>query len=131
MAGGERTGEGEIGGLKVFIAEDESLITMLLEDILDELGCTVAGSALTLKQALEQSETVQADLAILDINLGGDPIFPVATRLAERGVPIVFASGYGVHSLPDAWRDRPTLPKPYSADQVADALAEVARARGR
>ncbi len=130
MAGGG-SGEGDVTGLKVFIVEDESLITMLLEDILEEVGCTVAGSALTLKQALDQADTVAADVAILDINLGGDPIFPVAEKLVARGMPIIFASGYGATTLPDAWRDRPTLPKPFSADQVTAAVAGAVRAPGR
>ncbi len=127
MVDADKTAESDLHGLKVFIVEDESLIAMLLEDILEELGCEIVGSALTLRQAMEQTETVAADVAILDINLGGDPIFPVATRLAARKIPILFASGYGSTALPDGWRDRPTLPKPFSSDQVAAALAEAVR----
>lgn len=112
-------------GLKVFIVEDESLIAMLLEDILDEFGCEIVGSALTFRQAEEQAGTVPADVAILDINLGGDPIFPVAVTLAGRHVPIIFASGYGATTLPDQWRERPTLPKPFTSDQVASVLMKA------
>ncbi len=115
-------GENENKAIRVFIAEDESLIAMLLEDILDELGCEIVGSALTLRQALEQVQSVPAQVAILDINLGGDPIFPVAAQLVQRGIPIIFASGYGATTLPDEWRDRPTLPKPFSTEQVEAAL---------
>lgn len=118
-----------LAGLRVCIVEDESLILMLLEDILSDLGCVVAGSALTLKQGLDLASTVEADLAILDINLGGDPIFPVAERLAARGIPLVFASGYGATTLPEGWRERPTLPKPFSAEQVATALRAAAAPR--
>ena len=131
MNGGEQAGRAGVQGLKVFIVEDESLIAMLLEDILEELGCAVPGSALTLTQALDQADTGAADVAILDINLGGDPIFPVAAKLAERGMPIIFASGYGATTLPDAWRGRPTLPKPFSADQVAAAVAGTGAVRAR
>lgn len=119
-----------IEGLKVFIVEDESLIAMLLEDILEDLGCEVVGSALNIRQALEQSEMVAADVAILDINLGGDPIFPVAAQLVGRRIPIIFASGYGATTLPDEWRDRPTLPKPFSSDQVAEALMNATGRQG-
>jgi CheY-like chemotaxis protein len=122
MVSVDKTADNELRGLRVFVVEDESLITMLLEDILDDLGCELAGSALTLRQALEQAETVQAQVAILDINLGGDPIFPVAARLVARSIPIIFASGYGAATLPEEWRSRPTLPKPFSSDQVAAAL---------
>ncbi len=120
-----------IRGLKVFIVEDESLIAMLLEDILEDLGCEVVGSALNIRQAMEQSATVAAEVAILDINLGGDPIFPVAAQLVGRHIPIIFASGYGATTLPDEWRDRPTLPKPFSSDQVASALINATDRHGR
>ncbi len=121
----ERRGQSGFRDVQVFIVEDESLITMLLEDILDDLGCKVAGSASTLREALEKAETVTAEVAILDINLGGDPIFPVAARLLERGIPIIFASGYGATTLPEEWRGRPTLPKPFTTTQVDQALGEA------
>ena len=121
------TAGNDLHGLRVLIVEDESLIAMLLEDILEDLGCELVGSALTLRQGLEQAETADAEVAILDINLGGDPIFPVAERLAARRIPLVFASGYGATTLPDAWRDSPTLPKPFSAEQVAAALRHARR----
>lgn len=123
------TAGNDLRGLRVLIVEDESLIAMLLEDILEDLGCNLVGSALTLSQGLEQADTVDAEVAILDINLGGDPIFPVAERLAARKIPMVFASGYGAATLPDAWRDSQTLPKPFSAEQVGDALRKARRAR--
>lgn len=113
-------------GLRVFLVEDESLILMLLEDILSDLNCTVAGSALHLRQALDLAETTDAEVAILDINLGGDPVFAVAERLAARNVPIIFASGYGSATLPPEWQGRPTLPKPFSSAQVAEALRAAA-----
>ncbi len=112
----------DLRGIRVFLVEDESLIMMLLEDIMVDLECEVARSALTLKEALEAALTVDAQAAILDINLAGDPIFPVAERLAARGIPLIFASGYGATTLPDAWKDRTTLPKPFSANQVEVAL---------
>ena len=128
MTGGDPSGIGDVAGLKVFIVEDESLIAMLLEDILEEMGCAVVGSALTLKQALDQADAVPADVAILDINLGGDPIFPVAGKLVARGMPRIFARGYGATTAPDDGRARPTLPKPFAADQVATAVANAVRA---
>jgi DNA-binding response OmpR family regulator len=116
-----------IAGANVLVVEDEMLITMLLEDILDELGCKVAGSAVNLRQAQELADGTDADAAILDVNLGGDPVFPIAERLAERNIPIIFASGYGASGLPDKWQSYPTLPKPFTADQVHTALSGVLR----
>ena len=98
---------------------------MLLEDMLVDLGCEIAGSALTMKTALEGAETADAAVAICDINLAGEPSFAVAERLTRRGIPVIFASGYGTAALPPEWRGHPTLPKPFSADQVADALSAV------
>ena len=123
MVNADTGGGSGFSGVHVFIVEDESLITMLLEDILEDLGCTVAGSAATLRDALEKSATVTASVAILDINLGGDPIFPVAAKLVSRDIPIVFASGYGATTLPEEWRGRPTLPKPFTGRQVQEAIA--------
>ena len=103
------------------------LITMLLEDILDELGCRVVGSAVNLRQAEDLVRSAEADAAILDVNLGGDPVFPIAETLVARQIPFVFASGYGSANLPDKWQSFPTLPKPFTADQVADALRGLVR----
>lgn len=117
-------------GKKVFVVEDEALISMLFEDILGELDCEVVGPALNLKQALELARTADMDAAVLDVNLGGDPIFPVAEILASRGVPLVFSSGYGASGLPERWRSEPTLPKPFTTDEVAAVLHALVRADG-
>ena len=121
----DRSATRTLQGVKVFVVEDEALISMLLEDILDEFGCEIVGSALTLRQAMDQAESVPAEIAILDINLAGDPIYPVAEILSGRNIPFIFASGYGATTLPEGWRDRPTLPKPFSADQVATVLRKA------
>jgi DNA-binding response OmpR family regulator len=115
----------ELSGANILVVEDETLITMLLEDILDELGCRVSGSAATLKQALDLAGSADAHAAILDVNLGGDPVFPVAEQLVARNIPIVFASGYGVSGLPDKWQSFPTLPKPFLPDQVETVLRQL------
>ena len=119
-----------LDGARVLVVEDEMLITMLLEDILDELGCRVVGSAVNLRQAEDLVGAAEADAAILDVNLGGDPVFPVAETLVSRKIPIIFASGYGSATLPEKWQGFATLPKPFTADQVADTLRTVLRGRG-
>ena len=112
-------------GKKVLIVEDEALITMLFEDILADLGCEVVGPAMNVRQALDLARAAEVDVAVLDVNLNGEPSFPVASVLQERGVPLVFSSGYGSHGLPPEWQGRPTLPKPFTADEVADTLARL------
>ena len=112
----------------VLVVEDESLVLFNLEDILAELGISVMGPAMRLKQALALAAgEPRPDAAILDVNLGGELVFDVAETLASRGVPIVFATGYGREGLPPEWRSRPVLLKPYTGEHVAAALAEIAR----
>ncbi len=117
-------------GLKVLVVEDETIVAMLLEQMLEELGCIVAGVAGQLSAAAELAMHADIDVAILDMNLGGQRVDPVAEVLAARDVPFVFASGYGEEGLPPAWRGRPVLPKPFRLDQLKDALIGVAAARG-
>lgn len=110
----------------VFIVEDEALVALNLEDMLMELGFEIAGQAMRLEAALKQIEGgVGAGVAILDVNLAGTPVFPVAEKLVERGIPIVFATGYGRSGLPDEWRDRPVLQKPYTLEEVAAVLGSI------
>jgi DNA-binding NtrC family response regulator len=121
--------QNRLAGAQILIVEDEMLITMLLEDILDELGCKVSGSAVNLRQAEDLVASAQADAAILDVNLGGDPVFPVAEKLVQRSIPFMFASGYGSATLPEKWQGHPTLPKPFTSEQVAKALEDLLRHR--
>jgi CheY-like chemotaxis protein len=116
-----------VAGLRVLIVEDEALVSMLLEDMLADHGCEVAGVASRLSQALEMARdpALAFDAAILDVNLSGEPIFPVAEALAARGKPFVFATGYGAGGLPEGWRNRPTLQKPFNHADVGKALAEA------
>lgn len=109
-------------GLKVLVVEDETIVAMLLEQMLEELGCTVAGVAGQVGLAAELARTVEADVAILDMNLGGQSVDPVAETLDARGTPFVFASGYGADGLTARWRDRPVLTKPFRLDQLRQTL---------
>jgi CheY-like chemotaxis protein len=108
---------------RIFVVEDETLVLFNLEDILSELGCTVVGQAMGLPEAERAARAVeQPDGAILDVNIGGAPVFPVARILADRGIPILFATGYGREGLPEEWQDRPVIGKPYTQHEVAEAL---------
>ena len=105
-----------LAGLRVLVIEDESLVGMLIEDMLDQMGCAVAGSVSTLQQALENAARLEIDFAVLDINLRGQPSYPVAEALQARGVPFVFVSGYG--DVSERWRSRPIIQKPFELDQL-------------
>lgn len=119
--------QSSLEGLRVLVVEDETLVAMLLEDMLADHGCEVAATVSRIAQALEAvaDEGLAVDAAILDVNLAGEPSFPIAQALADKGVPFVFATGYGSGGLPEAWRDRPTLQKPFSHDEVGRMLAEA------
>src|SRR5262252_5933608 len=96
---------------RILVVEDEVMIRMLLEDMLGELGYTVAAEAARIDEALEATKNADFDLAILDANLNGQPVSPVADALVARGTPFVFATGYG--ELAEPYRDRPTLRKAF------------------
>jgi len=112
-------------GTRVFIAEDEALVLMTLEDSLAALGCEVVASVLNVDDALTKGVTLAFDVAILDVNLAGRSVAPVADLLAQRGIPFVFASGYGPSGLPPQHRDRPLLAKPYVISELHTALRQA------
>jgi len=99
-------------GLRVFIVEDETLVLFNLEDILGELGCVVVGQAMRLEQAEKLAATVERP----------DWVFPVAEILVRRGVPVIFATGYGAAGLPEEWRGHPVVLKPYTRDDLVRAI---------
>jgi len=105
---------------RILVVEDELMIRMLLEDMLDELGYTVAAEAAHMDEALEATKNADFDFAILDANLNGQPISPVADALVARGTPFVFATGYG--EMPEPYRDRLTLKKPFQMDGLKRML---------
>src|SRR5438105_2836754 len=98
---------------------------MLIEDIVNELGHEVAGLASGLKEALDLARTAAIDAAILDVNLAGERSFPVADVLKARGIPFIFATGYGIDGLSEGYREFITLKKPFQAHDVAEAFAKV------
>jgi CheY-like chemotaxis protein len=108
---------------RVLVVEDEYLIRMLLEDMLTDLGYNIAGAVGTIKEASELAAKAEFNVAILDVNLDGQEVFPVAEILAKRGVPFVFVTGYGENSLPEPYRGRPALQKPFQAEQLKRVLA--------
>lgn len=108
---------------RVLIVEDEMLVALLIEDFILQLGCEIVGMAMRLEQALELASTVEADIAILDINLAGKPSFPVAAALRKRGIPFVFASGYGAAGLQGSDIVAPVLQKPFDVSDLRQILS--------
>ena len=119
-------------GRKVLVVEDESLVAMLLETILEDMGCIPVGPVSTVDEGVAKAENEpDLDLALLDVNVAGRQVFPVAEALARRGVPMVFSTGYGEAGLPPEWRGVPAIQKPFNEHAVRDALLNalnVARA---
>jgi CheY-like chemotaxis protein len=120
-------------GLRLLVVEDETMVALMLEDMLDEFGCVVVDVAGTLSRgmAIVADEPLSFDGAILDVNLGGERVYPVATRLAERGVPFIFCTGYGRHGLDTDFAHVPTLAKPYMPEDLQKILVTVMGAAPR
>jgi CheY-like chemotaxis protein len=112
-------------GRRVLVVEDEAIVAMLVEDMLTELGHSVVGPAMRLDQALPLAREAEFDFAILDVNLGGQLSFPVADVLRARGIPFIFATGYGRTGVEDAYRDTITLMKPFERSDVERAFART------
>lgn len=115
-------GDSGLHGLRVLIVEDEIAILLLVEEMLTALGCRVATTACHIAPALAAARDGAFDAAVLDINIAGETVYPVAEALVARNVPVVFSTGYGVQGVDVAWRDWPILQKPYRSEQLADAL---------
>jgi DNA-binding response OmpR family regulator len=112
--------------LRILIVEDEMLPAMLLEAAVIDAGHT-ARKAARLPKAMEMADAEHFDAAVLDVNLAGVPVFPLAARLRESGVPFLFASGYGEAGVPREYRDCMVLQKPYSQDDFNNALRALLR----
>ncbi|HEX5006392.1 MAG TPA: response regulator [Hyphomonadaceae bacterium] len=112
--------------LRIFVVEDEMTIALMIEDMLTDLGHRVTGVAMRLPQATEMAKDVEADVAILDINLDGRRSFPVAQMLRDRGVKLLFASGYGSPGLEAPFLEETIIKKPFEANDLKRAIARVA-----
>ena len=112
----------DLRGVRVFVVEDEFAVLLLVEDMLLELGCELAGTASRMPEALAMAGSIECDAAILDVNINGEMIGPVAEILVARGKPFVFSTGYGRSGIAPELRDWPVLQKPYRPEDFAEAL---------
>jgi CheY-like chemotaxis protein len=106
-------------GGSVFLVEDEVMIRMMVADMLEELGFRIAAEAGEINEAIRLAQCTEFDLAILDVNVNGKVISPVAELIAARNRPFIFATGYGSSGLPEEFRDRPALQKPFQLETLA------------
>jgi DNA-binding response OmpR family regulator len=111
----------------VFLVEDEVMIRMMVTDMLEELGYKVAAEAGEIGEAMRLAENAYFDLAILDVNVNGKVISPVADLIKARNRPFIFATGYGSSGLPEEYRDRPALQKPFQLETLGKAIDNVLR----
>ena len=119
--------ERNLRGLRVLVVEDETLISIMLEDMLAGFGCVVAGMAATIGQALAVVRTGKHfDAAIIDVNIGGEVVFPVADLLLERNVKCVFSTGHRALDLHTRYPGCRRLDKPYGVRELARVLADLA-----
>jgi len=109
-------------GLRVLVVEDEVLISIMLVDMLEQLGCAVIGPAATLDEAWPLVDANGLDVALIDVHLAGVPVFPLGERLLDHGIPVVVATGSGADGLPPRFQDAVLLPKPYSLPALEAAL---------
>jgi DNA-binding response OmpR family regulator len=138
MAGGSRTEQDApipaLNGLRGLVVEDRGLIAMKIAQVLRQAGCTVVGPAGTLGAGLDLAQRESLDAALLDIDLRGEPVYPLAEVLRAGGVSFLFLTGYGEMVLPEAWRDAPRLEKPVDPASLREALHRLVtgvRQRGR
>ena len=116
-----------LSGLRVLVVEDEGPVAMLVETMLEDLGCNVVFSAASVQEALRVVTDGGFDVALLDVNLAGEKVFPVADELRRLGVPFAFASGYGLDGLRPDLADIPIIQKPFRLSQLQAVLAESVR----
>ncbi|PCK83079.1 response regulator [Rhizobium sophoriradicis] len=114
--------------LKVLVVEDEGVVALLI-DMLEDLGCSVAASVARLPEACAAAAGSEIDLAVLDVNLAGQPSFPVAEILRERGIPFMFSTGYGRGGLPEEYAGCPVVSKPFSVEDLRQEMTAAIGAR--
>ncbi|MDP9138589.1 MAG: response regulator [Pseudomonadota bacterium] len=126
----QRLAPGGLKGLRVLIAEDEPILSLLLEEMLSELGCRVSRAVTKVAQALEVLAADTFDVALFDLKLHDESIEPAADVCLARGIPLVFATGYSPSGLAQRFSSFPVIEKPYTLDDLQRALLNAVAPRG-
>jgi CheY-like chemotaxis protein len=111
-------------GLRVMVVEDEMLVSLLIEAMLTDHECSIVGPFATVQAAGDAAMTEAIDVALLDVNVGGSKVYPVANALATRRIPFLFLSGYGKSAIP---QDRPewrVCTKPFREADLIEMLSQ-------
>ncbi len=116
-----------LAGLRVLLVEDEMMVSLLIEDILAEQRCVIVGPYDRLTEALVAARTRVIDLAVLDVNIAGDKVYPIADVLAAREIPFLLLSGYGESAIPSEHPDWRVCGKPFREDVLIGMLVERVR----
>jgi CheY-like chemotaxis protein len=116
-------------GLQVFLAEDEFHVLQLIESVLLDLGCKVTDTVSSLPAALSRAVETEAQIAVLDVNLHGQLVYPAARILRDRRIPILFSTGYGGGGLQADWKTESVIQKPFAIGRMEAALAELLSTR--
>jgi DNA-binding response OmpR family regulator len=116
-----------LNGVKVLVVEDEYLVAVLIEEMLESAGCIVTGPVARLPEALDAVDHEDYDAAVLDVNLAGERVDPVAQALSRRKVPFVFVTGYGSGVLSEEFAERPRLCKPFRMAELLSALSNIVK----
>ena|SRR5690242_12763431 len=118
-------GADELTGRRILVIEDSPVVGPFTADLLDDLGCEVVGPAPNLATARELIEEQEFDAALVDLHIRGERVFGLCDMLEAKGVPFILTSGYADWQMPDKLRDRPRVQKPYTIDQVQNALTAL------
>lgn len=114
-----------VQGKRVLVVEDSGLTADEIVFGLEDLGCFAVGPVATIDQARDLLQHTQVDCALLDVNLDGVYVFPLAETLLQRRIPFILTTGYGASHLPEQYRAVPQLEKPFSDEELAKALAAL------
>ena len=109
-------------GRRVLVVEDSPVVAEATDQMLQDMGCIVVGPATSMAPALEMAGGERLDAALVDLNIRGGKAFPVLRILRDRSIPFLLTSGYADWSMPKDWQDIPRLAKPYSPNQLREAL---------
>jgi len=120
------SGKAPLHGRRILVVEDSPVVGPFTAELLSDLGCTVIGPAPNMAAARELLDgEAEIDAAMMDVHIRGERVFPLCDALDAKGVPFLLTSGYADWQMPDKWGDRPRLAKPYTIDQVEEALAAL------
>ena len=118
---------GTLMGCRVMIAEDEALLGLDIKAMLEREGCDVFGPFAKLRDATSALNFRRPDAAVLDINLAGELVFPLADALTRKGVPFLFVTGYSRSWLPPEYRNRTIVAKPFPTPAIVEAIGRLVR----